>query len=336
MLIRILRVMVASFAVNLPFTVPAAALPSAPGYLVDTIDAGDVTTGGVAVEGGTVFVGVGGFGAQSVVRIDPDGTVTTLATGFSSLSGVEYDAINDRLLVGDNGLELSGVTGDTLYGIPTPFATPGVVPVAASLELAPSGSIDGVADVILDPTDPTGMSLLVSDSEFPALPAPQGGQLWSLDAGIGSVSVLQQGLGFSAGLAASSTTLFLGEADLVTFEGVVSTLLLSNLGGAPSVLSSGLPGQFDLALASDGTLLSTSLDQILGIDPVTGDVTGIASGFGFATGIDEEDGILYALDFGSNTVFRFTPIPEPGTLTAVAAMLAAVSVWRRRSRGVRR
>ena len=153
---------------------------------------------------------------------------------------------------------------------------------------------------------------------------------FQVDALGGVVTVLQQGIGFGAGLAASNDTLFLGEADATTFEGVVSTLLLSGPGDAPSVLTSGLPGQFDLELADDGTLLSTSLDQILAIDPVTGDLTQIATGFGFATGIDEENGILYALDFGADTVFRFRPVPEPGTLFYLAGALGAIATWRRR------
>jgi hypothetical protein len=308
---------------------PAAALPTAAGYTVSTIDAGAETTGGVVAVGDTLFVGVGSFGApQSIVRIDSNGDITTLATDFGSIAGLTYDPINDRLIVGDNGLELSGVTGDTVYEIVNPFTNPGTPPTASILELAPSGSIAGVADVILDPTDPTGQTLLVSDSRFPALPAPQGGQLWSVDALAGTATVLQQGLGFGAGLATDGTTLFIGQADLVTFQGLVSTVLATSLSDTPSLLTSGLPGQFDLVLASDGMLLGTALDRIVEIDPLTGLAVDVATGFGFATGLDEENGVIYALDFGLNSVLRFTPIPEPsagGLLAGGLLVLAAAS-----------
>jgi hypothetical protein len=315
---------------------PAAALPTAPGYNVSTIDAGAVTTGGVVAVGDTLFVGTGSFGApQSIVRIDANGDITTLATDFGSISGLTYDAINDRLIVGDNGLELSGVSGDTIYAILDPFGDPITPPAASTLELAPSGSIPGVADVILDPTDPTGQTLLVSDSEFPALPALQGGQLWSLDALSGSVSVLQQGLGFSAGLATDGTTIFIGQADVNTFQGLVSTVLATSLSDPPTLLASGLPGQFDLVFASDGVLLGTVFDRIVEIDPVSGLATDVATGFGFATGIDEEDGVIYALDFGLNSVLRFTPIPEPSAGALLAGGLLALAVARHGARGGR-
>jgi len=308
---------------------PAAALPTAPGYHVSTVDAGAVTTGGLVVVGDTLFVGTGSFGEpQSIVRIDANGDVTTLATDFGSISGLTYDAINDRLLVGDNGLEISGVTGDTVYEIVDPFGNPVAPAAAATLELAPSGSIAGVGDVILDPTDPTGQTLLVSDSEFPALPAPQGGQVWSLDALSGTASVLQQGLGYGAGLASDGTTLFIGQVDTITFEGLVSTVLTTALGDPPTLLTSGLPGQFDLVFADNGTILGTALDRIVEIDPLTGLASDVATGFSYATGIDEENGVIYALDFGLTSVLRFTPIPEPSSGALVAAGLLAAALVR--------
>ena len=84
---------------------PAAATPSAPGYSVSFIETSDSVAGDVVVVGDAVFVGIGAFGGgtQSVVRIDGDGE-TVIATGFNSLAGFAYDPVNDRLLVGDNGL----------------------------------------------------------------------------------------------------------------------------------------------------------------------------------------------------------------------------------------
>lgn len=76
-----------------------------PDYIMSEIVTSDTPTGGLAVVGGVVFVGLGRFGGatEAVVRIDGMGE-TVIADGFNSLAGFAYDEVNDRLLVGDNGL----------------------------------------------------------------------------------------------------------------------------------------------------------------------------------------------------------------------------------------
>lgn len=307
------------------------AVPVAPGYVIDTIATPGFATGDVLATGGAIFVGIGAFGVgtQSIVRIDSGGS-TTIASGFNSLGGFSYDAANDRLIVTDNGLEAGdfvgggpAATGDTVYAIPDPFSSLGVVPEAVSLELASTGSIPGAAGVLVDPSDPN--RVFVTDSFAQ--------QLVAVDALLGSTSVLQSGLGFAAGLAAVGATLFIGDLDTTFFTGTIWTVPLASPGSARTAFLTGLLGEFDLELASSGMLLATASaflvdSQILEIDPVSGATSVLASGFSFATGLDEEAGTIYVLDGGS--LFTLS-VPEPSLAVLLAAALAGVARARRRS-----
>lgn len=302
----------------------------APGYTVNEIPLPDFATGDIVVAGGALFAGVGSFGGatESVVRIDGSGT-HVIANGFNSLGGFAYDAANDRLIVADNGEEAPGSeTGDTIYAIPDPlgsFATP---LRGRNLELLPSGSIPAASDLVLDPTDPTDNHLFLTDASASFPPA---GRLLSIDLSARSLSVLQSGLGFAAGLAASATTLFLGDVDGTTFAGSVSGIPLPGT-AKPSPIATGLAGQYDLELEPDGRLLGTSGGNLLRIDPSTGAVSTVASGFGFATGLFDDGGTIYVLDGGFPglaDVFQLVPIPEPASAVALASGLAALAARRR-------
>ena len=95
-----------------------SAIPIGIGYAVTEVSTPDRVVGDVVVAGEALFVGAGSFGDQSLYRIDSDGT-TTLASGFSSMGGMAYDVANDRLLLGDNGLEFSSSgSGDTYSPMP--------------------------------------------------------------------------------------------------------------------------------------------------------------------------------------------------------------------------
>jgi len=314
---------------------PVARAISAPGYSITPIALPDFAQGDVVVAGGALFVGVGpGFtgAGQSVVRIDGGGT-TVVANGFNSLGGFAYDAVNDRLLVVDNADEaLGSETGDTLYAIPHPDGTFATPLRAKNIAVAPAGSIPGASDIVLDPTDPTGDHAFVTDASESFPPA---GRLLSVDLSTGALSVLQTGLGYAAGLATDGSKLYIGDVNGFTFAGDVSSVSLPDATGARTPVAGGLAGQYDLELASDGSLLSTSVSDLLRIDPTTGVATAIASGFGFATGLFEQNGTIWVLDGGFPgvpTVYRLDLVPEPGTLALVAAGCALLGA-RRRSAG---
>ena len=126
--------LLAAAFVALALAAPAQAIPVAPGYYVSEIAQTQSASGSVLYVAGSLFYGEGpfGVGGQSIVRLDPGGSRTVVATGFNSISGLIYDAANDRLIVGDNGGDVPGaVTGDTLFGVDTPFVAPAGPPTAA-------------------------------------------------------------------------------------------------------------------------------------------------------------------------------------------------------------
>jgi len=318
----------------------ASAAPIAPGYTVSYVAAPGPVAGDVVFAGGAIFVGSGGFGVggQSIVRIDGGGT-TVLATGFNSLGGMQYDALGDRLLTGDNGGDQVGATtGDTVYAIPNPFGTPGAPASAASLELLPMGSVPGYSDLLLDPTDLTGDTLYIGDSAF----APSG-RILAASISSATTSVVQTGLSFTGGVASDGTSLFFGEA-IFGSGGNLYRVPLGSPTDVRTLITTVLAGQFDLEVPGDGSLLTSGGSEIVRVDPLTGAQTPVASGFGFTGGVFEDDatGIIYALDgFGAageeNRVWILTPVPEPGTALLCSLGLGMLAARRQSaSRSVKR
>lgn len=293
----------------------AGATPVAPGFQVTFLQTPGTATGDVISVGETVFAGVGDFGVgiQAVVRIDPSGT-TVLAEGFNSLGGFAYDAVNDRLIVGDNGGNLPGaLTGSTIYAIANPFGASGTPAAAQDLEILPSGSVPGYFDVVVDPTDPTGDTLFLSDA---SQLFPPDGRVLQVSVLSGSVEVVQGGLSFAAGLAADGDTLFVGDS-LLDFSGQLSEVGLDDP-DAPLSLVAPLPdGVFDVEIGPDGSLLATSGGSLVRIEP-DGSLTTLASGFGFATGLYVGGSSIYVIDgFPSqeqkDRIWILSAIPEPGS-----------------------
>ncbi|MEB2311690.1 MAG: hypothetical protein OZ928_07550 [Polyangiaceae bacterium] len=319
-------------AAALALAAPAArAVPIAPGYTVSEIALPDFAAGDVVVVGDALFVGAGpGFvgGAQSIVRIDAGGT-TVVAQGFQGLGGIAYDAANDRLLVTDNALEAPyATTGDTVYAIAAPLGAFPVPVAALGSELLPAGALPGIGDIELDPADPSGQTLLATDSVA--------NQVQRIALTSGSVTALHATSGYAAGLATDGATLWFGAVAYdAQFEpdGSVSAVALPGTGAA-SLLASGLPGQYDLELAGDGTLLATAGGSLVRIDPTTGATTTVATGFGFATGLFSAGGSIWVLDGGfpgTASVYRLTPVPAPAALPFLGAGLVLLVQRARRT-----
>lgn len=281
-----------------------------PGWIAGAVPLPGVNASDLAPGGSSFFVGIGSYGAQaeSIVRVDRDGTTTTLVTQLNSIGGIAYDAANDRLLFTDNGLGAppgTAVTGDTLYALPDPLGATGPVS-AATLELAPSGSIPFVQAVL----PLAGGDVLAGDaSGFGA------GRVVKLSGGV--LTDLITGLDYTAGVSLSLTPaneLLVGDVDSGTFAGSVERYDLA--GNFLGTLAGGLSGAYDQAVAASGNLLLTggftndfSSSTIVSITPA-GAVTTIATGFGFSSGIaiDGPSQQVLALDFGTSYVDTLTPV----------------------------
>jgi hypothetical protein len=287
-----------------------AAVTAAPGWIAGSAALPGVNATDLTPAGSSFLVGIGAFGAQSqsIVRLDRDGTSTTLVTKLNSIGGLAYDAANDRLLFTDNGLTAppgTAVTGDTLYALADPLGATSAVS-AATLELAPSGSI-GFAQAIL-PLG--GGDILIGDAA-----GAGAGRVVKYSGGV--LTNLITGLDYTAGVSLSLTPaneLLIGDVDSNTFAGSVDRYSLT--GTFIATLAGGLSGALDQAVTSSGNLLLTggflpdfSSSTIVSITPA-GVVSTIASGFGFSSGIaiDDPSQQVLALDFGTSSIDTLTPV----------------------------
>jgi len=270
-----------------------AAVTAAPGYRASEVPLPGPSQGGVVRAGDVLFVGQGSYGAglQEVVRLQA-GVATTVARGFNSLGGFDYDAAADVLWVVDNGGDQAGaVTGDTVYAIPQ-ASTRTAAAEAASVEAAPAGSIAFAADVVVL----AGGGVLVSDGA-----GPGAGRVVRVEGE--TVTPLVSGLDYAAGLALASDGFFAGNVD-GAFAGSIGAYALD---GAPrAARASGLSGVYGLALDGDGeTLLasggfaSDGTSTLVAIAP-DGAISERARGFGFSGDIHHDAGRdeTLVLDFG--------------------------------------
>jgi hypothetical protein len=193
--------------------------------------------------------------------------------------------------------------------------------------------VPGYADIVLDPSDPSGDTVFVSDASASFPPA---GVVLQIVLSTQVVTTIQTGLQFSAGLATDGTSLFIGDSLLAGGANLGSVPVVSPT-DAPSTIGSYAGGLLDAEYAPDGSLLISSGDSILRVDPITGASTVVASGFGFAAGLfAADDGTLYAIDgFAAvgeeNRIWVLSAVPEPGTGLLLTAGMGLLALRRRRA-----
>ncbi|HVM95815.1 MAG TPA: hypothetical protein VMT89_05470 [Candidatus Acidoferrales bacterium] len=289
--------------------VASAAIVGPSGYIVGSIPLPGASQGDVAVVGTSIVVGQGTFGAgnESVIRRDFDGTVTTLANGFNSLSGFAIGPQGDLLFVADNGFEQMGaVTGDTLFAIDAP-RTATMAVAAVGHEVAAPGTIPFAQGVAVSSSG----QLLVSN----AVGGSSGTVLRHRSFLYPPFVTQASGFSLTAGMVfAPNGHLFVGDLDSTTFVGRV--VELDGNGAAVGTLAGGLSGASDLTMDRDGNVLVSggftgdfSSSTIVSID-AHGTVNEFAHGFSFSSGLDVDpiSGRVYALDFGVSAITTFTPI----------------------------
>lgn len=266
-----------------------------------------VNAADLVVVGASLFVGQGSFGAgqQSIVRIDPDGSATTVVANLNALGGLAYDGEGDRLLFTDNGGDLMGATsGDTVYALPSPRSV-GAPIDAATLTLLPSGSIPFAQAVLALP----GGVVLVGDAA-----GPGSGRVVRV---VGNVpNNFITGLDYVAGLAqvfdyvhtpgqgqifvGNVNGSFVGSVKRYTFPGMaLGTVNATPLSGALDQASN-VYGNLYVTGGFTQNFSSSTLVSVV----QAGAVAEIASGFGFTTGvaIDGPSQEIMVLDFGTTHV----------------------------------
>jgi hypothetical protein len=268
-----------------------------------TIPLPDVNAADAVVVGASIFVGQGAFGAgqQSIVRVDPDGSATTVVSNLNALGGLTYDVAGDRLLFTDNGGNLMGATsGDTVYALPSPRSV-GAPIDAATLTLLPSGSIPFAQAVLVLP----GGDVLVGDAA-----GPGSGRVVRLSAGVPTNFIT--GLDYVAGLSLNVTDPVLFPTQQIQVGNVdgsfVGSVKRYSLAGAPlgTINATPLSGALDQASDAAGNMYVTggftqdfSSSTLVHVVQA-GAVEEVASGFGFSSGvtIDRPSQEILVLDFG--------------------------------------
>lgn len=258
----------------------AAVTADAPGWVVSSTDIGGAVQGDIAYAGSAIFAGTGSYGAgtQSIVRIDDSGS-TEVVTGLNSLGGIIHDAASDTLYFLDNGYQTGSTTGDTLYGLPGALSATGTA--AASLELAPSGSIGTGAQLVMESAD----SILLTDAGGPGL-----GGISRYTISSGALAVVASGFDYVAGISVESDGgILLGDVDASSYVGTIETL---DSDGTHTGTFATPGGAFDQHLDAAGNLLVTgsfapdwSSSVLVSLDPDAVS-TQIASGFEFSAGLD--------------------------------------------------
>ena len=304
------------------------------GFNLETVPAAGPIV--AVLDDGSRLLSTGSFGAASLTRRAPDGTLSLFAEGFASIDGVSQSTLSGDVAVGEYGAtppvwllrDLNG-DGDALdAGEKSPWATPlptlanGLVPQPFDLAYAPDSD-----DLFL-----------IGATDFsapPSLPA-------ILRCSDGSASVYFTDLGYSGHLAFRDGVLYAADLDSSTFISRVVALADGDADGDAMdpgeswVYAGGLSGASGLAFSADGSLWfsagfsSVTFTSCVGRLGPDGDGDGAADfveecvvdGFGYSTGLHlfegpggfspgaAGEGELYMGDFGfdGEVVLRSAPL----------------------------
>ncbi len=261
----------------------ATAQVAAPGWVLGSIEVGDAP-GDVAYVGTSLFVAAGSYGAgsQRLLRVDAARAPIEVVDNLNSIGGIAWDRANDFLYFTDNAEEAGATTtGDTVYRLLSPLGVASVVD-AATLELAPAGSIPQASLVL--PLD--GDSVLVTDSA-----GPGAGSVLEINSINGTITTVVNGLDYVSGLSlAADGDLLIGNVD----SSYVGSILRWDAGTAALSIHAVTGGAFDQVSYRDGSLLVTGVfagdfsSAIAQLSPEGAPVGEIASGFSFSAGLDTD------------------------------------------------
>lgn len=319
-MLRAVRVLSCVIAIAMPW-VGRAAVSNVPGFVSFELESPASAKRAVEFVNDTIFVvaNPGGVACNETVYRIVDGAGFAIATGFGAIEGMVYDAVNDRMLVAEATQSCSG-PGNTILQIPSPFTTPSTVPSNTtvpspfSIPNTPSGIIPGLVDIAMDLTDSAGQRVIVSQNSG-VLQRVSRVLLTSQTL----VTLVDVSGGTVTGVAATPNKVYYGKltsggnpvGQIHTFDITATT------SGQSSLVATNRPGQSDLDLEADGTIVSSEFSATTGdsriarIHPTSGDLIGIAgAGIGAPTEVatNAADGSSVVVDFDATpTLLVFKP-----------------------------
>jgi hypothetical protein len=257
--------------------VPGFNLESAPG------------TGSVfgVLNDGTVLKATGVFGADELLAVQPDGTITLFATGFGSLAGMAQSDLDGELVVGDSFFapsiwNLTDLNGDgdaldagemTPYAVQPPLLSNGAAPLPFDLAFAP-----GTNDLFMSGSTPFGftptLGVVTRSSK-------------------GAVEVFADSMGYAGNMVFSDGLLYVADLDANTFVGRVLSLADGNAdndaldSGEVVEFASGLSGAGGLVQAADGSFYLSGMSDFSDFSGCVGRLLPDLDNNGTSDGLEE-------------------------------------------------